>query len=93
MSNNKSENQEQQMQQEPDTICPIVDKHAIITKLETLAQETGDIAGYIDVSARYGRASGYVEGKHTAYMELAYIILEGEFDPVIGKDGCDGYEM
>ena len=90
MSNNKNENQEQQM---PEMICPIVDKHAIIKTLETLAQETGDIAGYIDVSVRYGRALGYVEGKHTAYMELAYMILEGEFDPAIGKDGCDGNEM
>ena len=92
MSKKKEERQERQEQREPETTSHTVDKRAIIAKLETLAQETGDIAGYIDETVRYGRALGYVEGKQTAYVEIAYRILEGEFDLAVDEDGRDGYE-
>ena len=88
----KEKQQEQQNQQE--AICPIVDKYALIAKLNAQIEESEDIADYIGDTVQYGRALGYAEGKNAAYSELANRILIGEFDPFVeGEDYEDGYAM
>jgi len=79
--------QEQQAQ-----VCLAVDKAALVMKLGALAEESGDIAGYISDTVQYGRALGYAEGKHAAYRELAHRVLGGEFDPFV-EGGEDGYAV
>jgi len=77
MPNKKSNNK----QPGPEIGCPILDKYLLVMKLNAHISESGDIAEYIDDNVHYGRALGYAEGKHAAYIELAGRILEGEFDP------------
>ena len=67
-------------------IAPIVFKFNLIKKLQTLSEESDDIAGYIDCNINYGRALGYAEGKHSAYNDILQRIFEGEFD----MDFCFG---
>ena len=64
---------------------PVADDHGIsvellITKLETLIEESGSIADYICENVQYGRALGYAEGKFNAYIELLDRVIGGEFD-------------
>jgi hypothetical protein len=81
-------------QQETQTIIPVIDKYTIVKNLQSLIRESRDIAGYIDDNVNYGRALGYAEGKHAAYLEIVGSILDGEFDPASYEEetGHD-YEM
>jgi hypothetical protein len=80
-------------QQETQTIIPIVDKYTLVRKLRALIEESRDIAEYIDDNVQYGRALGYAEGKHSAYLEIVGRVLDGEFDPEFEEETEHGYEM
>jgi hypothetical protein len=81
-------------QQETQTIIPIIDKYTIIKSLQSLIRESRDIAGYIDDNVNYGRALGYAEGKHAAYLEIVGRVLDGEFDPAFYEEEIEhDYEM
>ena len=74
-------------------IIPLVDKYLIVKTLYDYIDESGNIAEYIGDNIRYGRALGYSEGKHAAYVTLAEQILDGKFDAgVVMEDGYE-YEM
>jgi hypothetical protein len=88
----KNDRQHEQDKREAEIVCPIIDKYTLVMKLRAQIGEAGDIAGYIDETVQYGRALGYAEGKHAAYVELMNRIFEGEFDPAFEEDD-DGYEM
>lgn len=62
-----------------------IDAGLLISKLVSLIEESGSIAGYIGDTVQYGRALGYAEGKLNAYVELLDRVLEGEFG-LIGKE-------
>ena len=62
-----------------------IDAGLFLSKLISLIEESGSIAGYIGDTVQYGRALGYAEGKLNAYVELLDRVLEGEFG-LIGKE-------
>jgi hypothetical protein len=81
-------------QQETQTIILAIDKYTIVKYLQSLIRESRDIAEYLESNVQYGQAFAYAEGKHTAYLEIAGRILDGEFDPFIEEyETGDDYEI